>query len=242
MDYTIEEYGTTILDCVFENTSSMIGGTYIQLGGSLIINDTNFTNNKATYYGGAVYISFADSQITNCIFDSNGVELLDDNPTHGGAIYSDYSYLKISKSKFTNNSAYMGNAIYACDSLYDITNSTFASNTNAIYTDFDFYFDLCNLENNEYNGDTVITNQSYHYPTFVDTPTLNLTLTNNTITVIDLPCRFDLQDWGWVTPIKNQERKGACWTFVLISAIESALLKEYGIELDLSENNMFNML
>ena len=194
VDYGIRTYEVTILDCVFENTSSPIGGAYIQLGGHLFMNNSNFTNNSATFDGGAVYISFTLGQINDCIFDSNGVELLDNYQTYGGAIYSDFSVLEINNSNFINNFAFLGNAIYTHDSSYEITDCLFENNTNAIYTDFDD--DSCKLDNNNYNGDSVITNKSYSYQTFMDSPTLNLTLTNNTINVIGIPCRFDLRDWG----------------------------------------------
>jgi hypothetical protein len=40
---------------LFENCSSNFGGAYLQLGGTLTIMKSNFTNNIAEYLGGAVY-------------------------------------------------------------------------------------------------------------------------------------------------------------------------------------------
>ncbi len=241
VDYGEEAYNATIIDCVFKNSSSMIGGAYIQLGGNLLFNNTCFADNKASCDGGAVYISCEYGEFYNCNFTSNAAGHLSDYHAHGGAIYSDLSVLKVCNSSFINNSAYSGNAIYASDSGYDISHSTFLNNTAAIFTEFDL--ESCSLENNIYNNDTVITNGSHSYATYVYSPALDLKLVNNTINVANLPSRFDLRDWGLVTPVKEQGDMGACWTFGMISAVESALLKAYGLEFDLSESNMqHNML
>ena len=234
VDYAMElsTNATTLTDCVFNNASSMIGGAFIHLGGNLYLYNTNFTNNKARV-GGAVYISFTNGTINNCIFDSN--ELPDDDSACcGGAIYCDISNITFTKSRFINNSAYMGNAVYACDSWYNITNCQFLNNTNAIYTDFDK--DQCSLNSNEYNNDSIITNQSFYVPTSVDYPGLNLTLINNTINVSSIPSRFDLRDWGWITPVKDQGLMGACWTFAFGEGFETALLRATGIIYDISQN------
>ena len=237
VDYGNESYNATITDCVFKNASSMVGGAYIQLGGNLILNSSNFTSNKAMV-GGAVYISFTNSTIYNCIFDSN--KLPDgDSTSFGGAIYCDMSNMTLTKSKFINNSAYLGNAVYACDSWYNITDCIFSNNTNAIFTDFDK--NQCILNSNDYNNDSIITNQSFYASVSFEYPALNLTLINNTINVSSLPSRFDLRDWGWITPVKDQGPMGACWAFAFGEALETALLKATGIRYNISENYMKNL-
>ena len=237
VDYGRESGNSTLTDCVFSNVSSMIGGAYIQLGGSLLLNRSNFTDNNASV-GGAVYISFTNSTIDNCIFDSNKLSDMD-STSCGGAIYCDMSNVTLIHSRFINNSAYLGNAVYACDSWYDISNCLFSNNTNAIFTDFDK--NQCSLNGNEYNNDSVITNQSFHAPLSFDYPALNLTLINNTINVTGLPSRFDLRDWGWITPVKDQGIAGACWTFAFAEALETALLKATGIRYNISKNYMQNL-
>ena len=237
VDYGIKSCNATIIDCVFDNASSGIGGAYIQLGGNLILRNSNFTDNKA-HIGGGIYVSFTNSTIDNCIFDSN--QLSDDYPnSYGGAIVCDMGNMTLVNSRFINNSAHMANAIYACDSWYNITNCLFANNTNAIFTDFDK--NVCNLNNNEYNNDSIITNQSFYAPLSFANPGLNLTLINNTINVGSLPSRFDLRDWGWVSPVKNQGRAGACWTFAFGESLETALIKATGIRYDISENYIQNL-
>ena len=267
VDYGMESSNATIIDCVFKNASSLIGGAYIQLGGNLILNGSNFTGNKA-HVGGGVYISFANSTIDNCIFDSNGLydssfdntanlssdfdsnglydssfdntaNLSSDSSAYGGAIVCDMGNMTLTNSGFINNSAYLGNGVYACDSWYNITNCLFANNTNGIYTDFDK--DGCNLNTNEYNNDSIITNQTFYAPLSFEYPGLNLTLINNTINVTSLPSMFDLRDWGWITPVKDQGQMGVCWAFVFGEALETALLKATGIRYDISENYMKNL-
>ena len=127
----------TIIDTIFKDTSSGFGGAYLQLGGNLFINNTLFTNNHATYNGESLYLSYVTSNITNCNFTSNGVDIIEGYPTYGGAIFNDMGALNVDKSNFINNTASAGNAIGAYDSSYNIKNSLFENNTNPIYTFFD---------------------------------------------------------------------------------------------------------
>ena len=226
----------TILDTVFRNTSSGFGGAYIQFGGKLIINNTEFTNGHATYNGGSVYISYVDyAEINNCNFTSNGVDIIEGYPTYGGAMVIDMSTISINNSRFINNTASAGNAIYACDASYDIRNSLFENNTNPIYTLFD---KKSSLQNNVYINDNNVSTNNTFYATFQVGQGLQLTLINNTINVTALPARYDSRDWGWVSPVRNQGSMGACWTFDMTGVLESALLKATGLASDLSENNM----
>lgn len=57
-----------------------------------------------------------------------------------------------------------------------------------------------------------------------------------------LPITYDLRDYGWVTPVKDQSSSGSCWAFASTAALESFLLKTEGIEYDFSENNMKNIM
>ena len=149
----------TIINTIFKNASSEFGGAYMQLCGNLSLDNTNFTDNHATYNGGAVYISYVEhAEINDCTFDSNRVDVIEGYPTYGGALFSDASTLVIDDSEFTNNFASEGNAIYTYDNSYTISNSIFENNTKAIYTVFDKKSDL---ENNTYNGDNVSQNNTY---------------------------------------------------------------------------------
>ena len=141
----------TVLDTIFKDTYSEFGGAYLQLGGNLLMNNTEFINSHATFNGGAVYLSYTESEISYCNFTSNGVELNDqDYPTYGGAVLCDISTLTVDNVNFINNTASAGSAIYAYDSAYAIKNSLFEGNINPIYTFFD---KESILENNVYIND-----------------------------------------------------------------------------------------
>ena len=226
----------TILGTLFRDTYSDFGGALIQLGGNLYVNNSYFINNGATYKGGSVYISFVGAEIENCTFDSNGIKSLGNITTSGSAIYCDISNLRLTGSKFIDKSENSGNAIYACDSSYIIVNSIFINNTNAIYTDFDreSYLD----ENNIYNNASVSTNNTFVLKTIIVGEATELKLINNAINVADLPSKFDLRDWNWVSSVENQGDMSACWSFVSTDVLESALRKACGITTDYSINNM----
>lgn len=64
-----------------------------------------------------------------------------------------------------------------------------------------------------------------------------------------LPEKFDLRDYGYVTPVKFQNPWGSCWSFASIAAAEISILGEleltytqfeekYGIAMDLSEKHL----
>jgi len=57
-------------------------------------------------------------------------------------------------------------------------------------------------------------------------------------TAKELPETYDMREFDWVTPVKDQKRCGSCWNFTTLAAIESNwLMKGYG-SFDLSEQNM----
>lgn len=64
----------------------------------------------------------------------------------------------------------------------------------------------------------------------------------------DLPSRYDLRDYGFVTPIKDQLNTNNCWAFATMAALESYLLKfentSYNLStaIDFSENNLKNVM
>ena len=232
--YAYNEGNVTIIDSKFEDASSEFGGSYVQLGGKLWLNNTKFTNNHATINGGAIYLSFTETEINNCTFESNGVGIIEDYPSYGGAIFSDMSTLNITDSQFFNNAASAGNAIYAYDTSLNIKGSTFKNNENAV---FSVFTKKCNIDaSNVFNNDTVSTNNTF-YATIMVGEGMQLTLVNNSINVNVIPAKFDLRDWGWASSVKDQGWMGACWTFGMSSALESVLLKA-GIPFNVSMNNM----
>ncbi len=65
---------------------------------------------------------------------------------------------------------------------------------------------------------------------------------NNTLYFDEMPERFDLRDYNWVTPVKNQGFMGACWAFGNLAALESTLLRYANKTYSLSVNNAQNSM
>ena len=123
-----------------------------------------------------------------------------------------------------------------------LTNSEFrenkGKNNSLIYSVFSGNI---TLNNNTYDNGSISLNNTF-YINAVSGEASKITLVNNTIIVENLPSKFDLRDYGWVTPVKNQGFMGACWAFSTIDALESALLKATGISYDLSVNNLKDLM
>ena len=219
---------TSIVKSTFINSTGDFGGALVQLGGILIIENSTFTENTAIYAGSAVFISNGMMGIGNCSFESN--RILYKEIYGGGTLYCDKTYFLSIYLTFKDND---GNAIYGYDANLTINDSEFERNGEAIHCVF------CQviLNDNVYNDDILILNDT-DYASVMMSSGMKLELINNTIDVNDLPARFDLRDWGWVSSVKNQGDMGSCWTFGSCGALESALIKATGIEYDFSENNM----
>lgn len=53
-----------------------------------------------------------------------------------------------------------------------------------------------------------------------------------------LPKQYDLRDYGYVTPVRNQGSLGTCWTFSTYGSLESTVKRLGGEEYDFSEIHM----
>ena len=243
MGYQHSDEGLLLINgSIFSNCTSGFGGAILHLGGDLVVDDSRFIGNIVSFDGGAIYVSNSDVTIANSLFDFNWAVYGGDRGSCGGAIYCDKSTFDLSYSNLTNNLAHEGSGLYLYDSNYAITDNMFKDNTNFegyeddIFTVFDA--DDCLLEDNEYGGENSTSINNEDYASIVAFEGMRLVLLNNTINVTSLPSKFDLREVGWLTPVRNQGRKGACWTFGASGAMESAILRFLGLETDLSENNM----
>lgn len=231
--YSPGNYSVSIDECEFINCKSDFGGALLQLYGKLLINNTNFIHNSASFDGAAVYTSMVDSVILKTLFENN--TLGDVNMSNGGAIYADASDLTIYNNHFINNTK---NAIYTYDTDLNLTKSVFIRNGVAVHGVFlDCYY----LDNNTWGNDLLILNDT-DYATIILEEGAKIILKDNELNITDLPVKFNLNDFGWVSPVKNQGEMNSCWAFGICGALESALLKATGVLYDFSENNMFDSM
>lgn len=110
-------FNTTVDRSVFNNNSaSGYGGGAINTGfksNDNVFTNSNFTNNLAYNYGGA--ISSSHSKVRNCLFENN-------EANHGGAIFS--LSFSVSNSKFKNNLGTLGNETIVVVDKIDIDSKT----------------------------------------------------------------------------------------------------------------------
>ena len=222
----------------FVNCSSEFGGAFLQLGGFLLIDRSNFTSNSAQFDGGAVYTSGASGEITNSGFVSNMA--LTEGFANGGACYLDNGGIALDSCVFKNNAAGEGSSLYTYDTVLNLTGCYFRNpaNSSSIYC----VFDITNVkEGNDFTNDTVSLNNT-DYDFTVENSQTNFTILKNSINVENLPKRFDLRDWGWVSPVKDQGEMGSCWAFGSIATLESAILRYTNMTFCFSENNLQNTM
>ena len=225
---------TTISENEFIDCSSGFGGAIAVLEGYTDIVNCDFINNSAIYDGGAVYASYSELTIKNTQFKNNKLTDNDGNFTHGGAVYADMSNIHINNTEFVNNYKH---AIYAYDSNIDAV-AKFINNTEAFHGTF-----LGNYSITCTGGttDKLVFNDT-NYATIVTEEGAKIELLNSTISITNLPSRFNANEWGWVSSVKDQGEDNSCWTFGIASALESSLMKYTGIEYDFSENNLQNSM
>ena len=244
--YFAQYMPVTITNSTFVDCYSGFGGAILALGSNIIIENCNFKDNAALFDGGAIYASHSTTDIINSTFDKNGgFSSIVGRNSYGGAIYYDDGTLNMFDSKLINNFAHTGSAIYLYDSDYTIEKNEFNNNSNMngtyndIYTAFEGKEAI--LVNNTYSGDNTTSLNNKFYDTIVDIPGAKLELIENSIDVTTLPSKFDLRDWNWVTPVKDQGSMASCWAFSTSAPLESAILRNLGISMSLSENNIQNI-
>ena len=123
--------GTSVLEnCRFENSNKMNitengGAIFLFNSDSVIIKNSVFYNNKATY-GGAIFLLSSNPKIENVLFHSNGVDLSNNAApltSLGGAVYMSDSEPFLHKLQFFNNGATIsGGAMAIINSSPNVVN------------------------------------------------------------------------------------------------------------------------
>ena len=204
----------------FINCSASFGGALTSLSSDLNLNNVIAKHNRAKYYGGAIFKMYTSFELSNSKFENNSA-------LNGGALYADnVGDFRINSNNFVNNYASStGGAVYSVlsESYYDITdkqlNNTFKNNNAESYRDV---YQNINPNLNVGDNDYIL----LHY---------------NSDYLGTLPERYDLRDYGYVTPARNQGKGGNCWSFSAMAALESSILKAVNVSYDLSEENMKNI-
>ena len=206
----------TVKNSEFMNGYGDFGGAICNLNSNLIIENSNFINNTAKYEGGAVYAMYGNVVITKSNFNQN-------TALDGGALFVDNcTTVDVSNSIFNKSTAQRyGGTIFSNGKQVNLDNVTLAFSTapigEVIYHQDKYDYDI------GYNSDYRMMKYNSSY---------------NGV----LPSKYDLRDYGWVTPVRDQEAGGNCWAFAGIAALESCILKATGEAIDLSEENVKNLI
>lgn len=257
-----------ITDSVFlNNTASNFGGAISAISSELTITNSRFSNDKSINdAGGSIYLIYSNLtgdtiNFTNskAVFgssisalesdvDLNNILAMNNVASYaGGAIYSMYGSFKLKNSKFINNTAYNGGAL-SVDNVTggNIFSNNFTNNTalhfgGAVYA----FFSNLIIGTNYYSG-----NHARNYSDMFETDLLDMFIGNCNYTLYsgnltyngEIPSYYNLAELGYDTIVKNQEEGGSCWAFSAIAVLESCILKAGGSPLDLSEENMKNLM
>ena len=286
----------TIDNCTFKNGFSIYGGAIYMGAGILTVSDSQFINNYAYNYGGAIacentlnitiskskflkdytiddaggaiYVKSSPLNIRNCDFTNcsatfggaitslnsdvvlNYVNAYDNMAKwDGGAVYHMYGKFRCTYSKFNNNSADNGAALYIDNSSSLLILSNTFENNIARNTAGAIFSILNNLVFS-LNQNTYKNNGAHENNNYFDTSNLNVNIGGgnytiysvNDVSINEIPANYSLVDEGFVTQVKDQQSSGNCWAFTAMAVLESCLKKVTGKEFDLSEENMKNLI
>ena len=232
-----------IYNSQFTDNSALLGGGAVYMWGyTHIIENTIFTNNLGCD-GGAILSLCSNLILSNNYFNNNYAD-----SGFGGAVYDAFGDLIIFKNTLTGNGAYYdGGGVYLYKSSNTIFETLFKSNIagygggaiHALASDFlSIRLLMLNNISSALNG---YINTKY-LNSFIDCGDYNLIVADTSNYKGTLPAYFSLTANGWDTKVKNQGSLGICWDYATIAMVETAIKKATGIEMDLSEGNLKNLL
>ena len=206
----------TLRNVNFTNGYGDFGGAVCNLNSQLVIENANFINNTAKYEGGAIYAMYGDVSIKNC-------NIVSSTALDGGAVFVDNcTSVNIKDSKFDKSKAVRyGGTIFSNGNEVTLDNVELGESMAAI-------------------GPVVYHQDKYDYDIAANTDYMMMVY--NSSYEGYLPASFDLRKLGYVTPVRDQQAGGNCWAFAGIAALESCILKATGKSLDLSEENVKNLV
>ena len=206
----------TVKDTNFTNGYGDFGGAICNLNSDLNIENCNFYNNTAKLEGGAIYVMYGKVNINNCNITLSSAK-------DGGAIFEDNcTSINVKNTKFDQSSAARyGGTIFSNGRQVDLENVIFGESTAAIAPVI--------YHQDKYDYD-IGYNSNYELMKY-----------NSSFNGI-LPSRYDLREEGYVTPVRDQQGGGNCWAFAGIAALESCIYKATGKSIDLSEENVKNLV
>ena len=220
-----------ILNANFTDCKSKYGGAIVNLGGIFNIVNSTLENNYADFEGGAIYTSWSKLNLINTTLSNNKAS------KNAGAIYFDKGTLSIKQSSLLNNklineTGNTGRTIYAYDANIDFSDSVFDNGGVSVYADFltGSRFENITKNNDEFSLD------NKNYIDSVESGAMKINITNTPTNVDELPSKYDLRDYGWVSPEKVQGDNDDCWAFATAASVESALLKSTGVLYNISQN------
>ena len=204
-----------IKDSTIKNSVAAEGGAIVSVVSNLTIKNSYLINNSASSFGGALFSNYCNVTIAN--------SLLRDNRAYydGGAVYLHKGDNLIYRNLFMSNSANYGGGALHC----------LAGKVTRGWNDLKGGL-------KELNG---FVNASY-MNSFIDLGNYTLIIADTSNFNGTLPARFCLADEGWDTSVKDQGHLGICWDYATIGMVETAVKKATGIELDLSEGNLKNLI
>ncbi len=206
----------TVKNSNFTNGYGDFGGAICNLNSDLIIENSNFYNNSAKLEGGAIYVMYGNVKINNCNITLSSAR-------DGGAIFEDNcTSITIKKTNFDKSSATRyGGIIFSNGQQVTLEDVELGEGSAAvgpaIYHQDKYDYDI------GYNADYELMRYNSSYAGV-------------------LPSRYDLREEGYVTPVRDQQAGGNCWAFAGIAALESCIYKATGKSIDLSEENVKNLV